>query len=148
MARFYGRSKTGYFRGSYFFTPGDSIDLPKEHLHDFAYAIHSDVSRFETSINDRICAITTVLNTETPLKSSLKGQKGPELSWLEFTKTNVAKPESGHFWERRAVTKIKRGKNILQIEFDRAGLGSVDGMNFKKVQAFMKGTHKSFCLRG
>lgn len=132
------------------FTPrGDSIDLPKgATCIDFAYAIHSDVGHraLEASINDRICPMTTVLNTGDTVKIiTSKCKKGPELSWLEFAKTNVAKTRIRAFLGKEGRDKkIKRGKKILQIEFDRAGLGSVDGMNFKKIQAFMKDTHKKF----
>lgn len=132
------------------FTPrGDSIDLPKgATCIDFAYAIHSDVGHraLEASINDRICPMTTVLNTGDTVKIiTSKGKKGPELSWLEFAKTNVAKVRIRAFLGKESRDKkIKRGEKILQIEFDRAGLGSVDGMNFKKIQNFMKDTHKKF----
>lgn len=125
------------------FTPkGEPIDLPKgATVIDFAYAIHTDIGRHasKADINGQLRPITTTLNTRDVV--SVKTSKGvaPELSWLSFAKTSLAKNKILSYLKRISVEKkIMGGHKILQKEFDIYGLGICQNVNFKKLKIRLK----------
>jgi GTP diphosphokinase / guanosine-3',5'-bis(diphosphate) 3'-diphosphatase len=132
------------------FTPkGDSIDLPKgATCIDFAYTIHTDVGHkaLHAEINHKSSPLTQVLKSGDTVKIvTSKRRKEPDWSWLNFVKTNIAKDRIKKYLGSESRDKrLKRGKNILQTEFDRAGLGLIKDMNFKKAQESMRVRQKKF----
>lgn len=132
------------------FTPkGGSIDLPKgATCIDFAYVIHTDVGNkaVEAEVNGKTQPMTSVLKTGDTVKIIIsKSCPGPGPDWLNFAKTNAAKNRIRDFLAKESRgNKVQMGKEILQKEFDRAGLGDVSGMNFKKVQKVMRVSLKKF----
>ena len=120
------------------FTPkGTGIDLPKgASVIDFAYAIHTEIGHhaYKADINGQIKPITTVLKNRDVVSVNTSRKVSPELSWLSFTKTNLAKNKILAYLKRISrEKKIKEGHRILQKEFDIAGLGLCRNVNFKKL---------------
>ncbi len=78
------------------FTPkGDVIDLPEGATPiDFAYHIHTDVGDKCASamVNEQMTTLNTRLKNGDVIEIILdKNRKGPNLDWLKFAKTNLAK---------------------------------------------------------
>lgn len=100
------------------FTPkGEVIDLPKDATPiDFAYHVHTEIGNK--------CAGAIVNDKMTPLDAKLKSgdviqiiteknRPGPNLDWLKFAKTNLARSRIRHFAKSKGLltkllTKIKR----------------------------------------
>lgn len=122
------------------FTPkGDTIYLPKGSTGiDFAYAVHSDVGNQAVSmkINERVTSLTAPVHSgDTIIIVTSPDARGPEYEWLSFAQTTTAKTRIREFLKKDSRrTKIHRGRMILQKAFDRAGLGSVHDIQFKKLQ--------------
>ncbi|MBU1151914.1 RelA/SpoT family protein [Patescibacteria group bacterium] len=124
----------------FLFTPkGETIDLPKgASVIDFSYAIHSDIGNHaqKAEINGEILPVTTVLKTGDEVKVLVDEKSMPELHWLSFTKTSLARNKIlMHLKKVSREKKIKEGKNILQKEFDIIGLGLCEGLNIKKIRS-------------
>jgi len=127
------------------FTPkGETVDLPKDAtVIDFAYAIHSEVGdhAIKADINGEIRPITSILKTGDVIKVITEPDVYPELYWLSFVKTNSARNRILlHLKKVTREEKIIEGKKLLQKEFDIAGLGLCENLNFKK---FKEGLNKN-----
>jgi GTP diphosphokinase / guanosine-3',5'-bis(diphosphate) 3'-diphosphatase len=121
------------------FTPkGRTIDLPNgASVIDFAYDIHSDVGNHavKAELNNEVVPITKFLKTGDVVKVLTKKDAYPELYWLSFSKTNLAKNKIIFALKKKGrQKKIYEGKNLLQKEFDIAGLGLCDDLNFKRLK--------------
>lgn len=121
------------------FTPrGAPVDLPKgASILDFAYAIHTELGNhvLNADVNGRLKSISTVLSTGDVVNIVTSRKVVPELSWLSFIKTNVAKNKILSYLKK--VSKEKRiieGHKILQKEFDISGLGICENLHFKKLR--------------
>lgn len=124
------------------FTPkGEVVDLPKDaSVIDFAYSLHTDLGdqAIKADVNGKIKAINTVLETGDVVKVITLPKNSPELSWLSFVKTNLAKNKITAFFKKESTEKkIKEGHKILQKEFDIAGLGVCERMSFKKIRTLL-----------
>ncbi|MBD3360979.1 RelA/SpoT family protein [Candidatus Peregrinibacteria bacterium] len=122
------------------FTPkGETIDLPnKATAIDFAYCIHSDVGNraLKANINGKDMPINTELHTGDVVKIIIDNDIVPSLSWLSFAKTNLAKSKIHTFLKKVGKKrKFGEGHKILQKEFDIAGLGLVENIPMKKLNA-------------
>ena len=113
------------------FTPkGQSVDLPKgATCIDLAYAIHTQVGNLalKADINGEISPMSTLMhNGDTVRIITSEYVKGPELSWLNFAKTNSAKNKIKEYLKKVSrAEKIRTGRLLLQKELDRAGMGFV-----------------------
>lgn len=124
------------------FTPkGRSVDLPKgASVIDFAYAIHSDIGNHavKAEINGETGPITTILKTGDIVNVMTEQEAYPELYWLSFTKTNVAKNKIlAHLRKTSRQKKMEEGRKLLQKEFDIAGLGLCHDISFRKTRDFL-----------
>lgn len=125
------------------FTPkGEPIDLPKgATIIDFAYSIHSDLGHHASKayINGEIKPITATLKTSDVVNVISSSKIKPELSWLSFTRTNLARKKILSYLNKISrEKKIQEGYKILQKEFDIAGLGLCKEINFKKLKIILK----------
>lgn len=124
------------------FTPkGTAIDLPEDATAiDFAYAIHTEVGHhaLKADINGVLKPISTTLQNRDVVNIATSRKVTPELSWLSFAKTNLARNKILAFLKKISKEKkIKEGYKILQKEFDIAGLGLCENINFKKLQPIL-----------
>ena len=105
--------KTDIFKKRIFvFTPkGDVIDLPEGSTPvDFAYHIHTDVGNKcnGARINEKMASLETVLKSGDMVEILIdKKRKRPNLDWIEFTKTHLARSKI-RYYTRRANGKAKR----------------------------------------
>jgi GTP diphosphokinase / guanosine-3',5'-bis(diphosphate) 3'-diphosphatase len=121
------------------FTPeGETLDLPKNATAiDFSYAIHSEVGNHaeKAEINNEIKPITTILKTGDHINIITSEKQNPELMWLSFAKTSLARNRIKLFLKKEsAKKKIADGTTMLQKELDLAGLGLVEDLNFRKLK--------------
>lgn len=132
------------------FTPkGETVDLPKDAtIIDFAYAIHSDLGdhAIKADINGEICPITSILKTGDVIKVITELDSYPELYWLSFVRTNLARNKILLYLKKVGRDeKIFEGRKLLQKEFDIAGLGLCENINFKKIKNSLNNAlNKSF----
>ncbi|OGJ42159.1 hypothetical protein A3I58_03715 [Candidatus Peregrinibacteria bacterium RIFCSPLOWO2_02_FULL_39_10] len=125
------------------FTPkGLTIDLPKEAtVIDFAYAIHSEIGNHavKADINGNIKPISTVLHNRDVVEVLSSRNITPEISWLSFAKTNLAKTKILFYLKKISKDKkLKEGHKILQKEFDISGLGICESFPFKKIHSILE----------
>lgn len=121
------------------FTPkGKTIDLPKAaSVIDFAYAIHSDVGEhaIKAEINGEIMPIITILKTGDVVNVLTGKGSSPELYWLSFVKTNIAKNKIlAHLRRANRKVRLKKGKDLVQKEFDIAGIGYLQDISYHKIR--------------
>ncbi len=132
------------------FTPkGIVIDLPKgATVIDFAFAIHSEIGKHavKADLNGKIKPINTPLYNRDVVNVITSNNGHPELSWLSFAKTNLARKHITNYFKKISKgKKIKEGHKILQKEFDISGLGLCKNMNFKKLNiAIQENLNQSF----
>ncbi len=117
----------------YVFTPaGDVIDLPKGATPvDFAYRIHTDVghSCVSAKVNDKMVSLSYQLeNGQVVRIQTSKTKPGPSRDWLNpqlgFVKTAGAREKLRQWFRRqRREENISQGKDILERELKRLGLG-------------------------
>lgn len=121
------------------FTPvGEPIDLPQDATCiDFAYTIHTQVGHraLKADVNGEIVPLTTALKTGDIVRIITSDRaKGPNREWLFFAKTNSAKNKIREYFQKESKeSKIHLGRQLLQKEYDRAGLGIIRAMHEKKV---------------
>lgn len=149
--RFLENLKTDILQDRIFvFSPkGTAVDLPKgATILDFAYAIHTDIGNHacKADINGKAKPINTILRTGDVVNVICSRQISPELSWLSFIKTNLARNKILlHLKKISRDKKIKEGKKILQKEFDIVGLGLCENVNFRKLRKLLLNQYaKSF----
>lgn len=121
------------------FTPrGATIDLPKDaSTIDFAYAIHTEIGNHAKTaeINGDIKSVTSTLKTGDVVNVVTSQDIFPELYWLSFAKTNLAKNKiRAHLKKISRKKKTRDGKKMLQKEFDIAGLGVIEDLSQKKIR--------------
>lgn len=125
------------------FTPkGETIDLPKNATAiDFAYAIHSEVGdhAYQAEINNEIKPIITPLKTGDLINILTSTGSRPELYWLSFAKTHVARNKIRLFLKKESLKRrISNGINMLQKELDRNGLGLIEDLSLRKINSILK----------
>ena len=125
------------------FTPkGETIDLPKNATAiDFSYAIHTDLGNraVKAEINNDIKPITAILKTGDHVNVIASEKQTPELLWLSFSKTNLARNKIKLFLRKEDTKKkISSGMDMLQKALARSGLGLVEDINFKKLKKLMQ----------
>jgi GTP pyrophosphokinase len=124
------------------FTPhGEPVDLPQDATCiDFAYAVHTQVGHraLKADVNGEIVPITTTLKTGDTVRIITSDRaKGPDREWLFFAKTNSAKTRIREYFQKESKeSKIQLGRQLLQKEYDRAGLGLIRTVPGKKIQEF------------
>lgn len=137
--------KLDFFHDRIFaYTPkGESVDLPQgATCIDFAYQIHSEVGNraLKADVNGEIVPMSTVLqNGDTVRIITSDYSKGPDRAWLGFVKTNSARNKIREYFKKISrEEKIKSGKNLMQKEMDRAGLGLLRELPSRKIKGFLK----------
>ena len=125
------------------FSPkGVVIDLPEgATVIDFAFAIHSEIGKqaLKAEINGKMKQINTPLSNRDVVNVITSKKVHPELSWLSFAKTNLARKNITNYFKKTTKNnKIKEGHKILQKEFDISGLGLCQNMSFKKLNCAIK----------
>lgn len=136
--------KLDIFRDRIFvFTPkGESIDLPQgATCIDLAYTIHSQVGNkaLKAEVNGEVVPMSAVLQNGDTVKIITSDEvKGPDRSWLTFVKTNSARNKIREYLKKISrEEKIKTGKNLLQKEMDRAGLGLLKDLPSRRLRNFI-----------
>ena len=85
------------------FTPkGIVIDLPKgATVIDFAFAIHSEIGKhaIKADLNGKIKPINTPLSNHDVVNVITSNNVHPELSWLSFAKTNLARKHITNYFK-------------------------------------------------
>lgn len=122
------------------FTPkGEPVDLPKGAMVlDFAYAVNADIGHhvLKANVNGKMRPISTVLHNSDVVDLITARRTWPELAWLSFTKTNLAKNKILAYLKKVDINKkIAEGHRILQKELDISGLGLCEDINFKKLNS-------------
>jgi len=149
-ANFIENLKVDIFQDRLFvFTPkGKTFDLPKgATVIDFAYAIHSDIGNHAAKaiINGKTQAITSALKTGDVVQVITGKDSIPSLSWLSFTRTNLAKNKILAYMRKTGrKKKIEMGKNLLQKELDIAGLGLVENFNFRNLRKVLNAKFEEY----
>jgi GTP diphosphokinase / guanosine-3',5'-bis(diphosphate) 3'-diphosphatase len=125
------------------FTPkGQSVDLPQDATCiDFAYQIHTEIGHraLKAEVNGVFVPMATALNSgDTVYIIASDFPKGPDRSWLPFAKTNTAKNRIRDYFRKTSrENKIAMGKTLLQKELDRAGLGLIKDIHYKKIKKYI-----------
>lgn len=126
------------------FTPrGDAIVLP---LHatciDFAYAIHTQVGNRAISalVNGNSVGLDYQLNKGDVVKIiTTEYAKNPSYEWLAFSKTALARKKMQEYFKKEShASKVQAGRQMMQKEYDRAGLGLVGNLSRWKLQQLSK----------
>lgn len=125
------------------FTPrGDTVDLPKGATGvDFAYTIHGDVGDHATGIqiDGKLEPIITILKTGDVVRVITSEEAYPQLNWLSFAKTTLAKNKILNYYKKISQKqKIEEGHNVLQKEFDVNALGLIEKINLKALNKRLK----------
>ncbi len=128
---------------------GKAVDLPKgATVIDFAYATGPELGNHlaGADINGKRKSISTALRTGDVVNIVVSKKVSPEISWLSLTKTNLAKEKILGYLKKITVgKKCIEGHKILQKEFDIAGLGLCENMNFRKLKrVLIQNTGKEF----
>lgn len=100
------------------FTPkGGVIDLPKDATPiDFAYHVHTEIGNkcVGAIVNDKMAPLDNKLKSGDVVQIiTEKNRPGPNLDWLKFAKTNLARSRIRHFAKSKGLltallTKIKK----------------------------------------
>ncbi len=129
--------KTDIFNDQVFvYTPkGEIKDLPKGSTPlDFAYRVHTELGHFciGTKVNGKLVPLNYQLkNGDVVEILTTRGGKGPSRDWLRpnlgYVNTSGAREKIRQFFKKQArAENIERGKELLDIEFKRIGIKTID----------------------
>jgi guanosine-3',5'-bis(diphosphate) 3'-pyrophosphohydrolase len=129
--------KTDIFQDQVFvYTPkGDIKELPRGATPlDFAYRIHTDLGHkcIGAKVNGRLVSLDYQLrNGDTVEIMATKSERGPSLDWLNpslgYVRTHQARERIRQWFRRREKAEnIERGREILEKELRRLGIGFAD----------------------
>jgi len=119
----------------YILTPqGDIIDLPAGSTPiDFAYHVHTEIGHRcrGAKINGKLVPLDYVLETGNQVEILTAKRGGPSRDWLNpnlgLVHTSRARSKIKQWFKRQdRELNLEQGKNILEKEFKRLGLKSVD----------------------
>lgn len=119
----------------YILTPqGDIIDLPAGSTPiDFAYHVHTEIGHRcrGAKINGKLVSLDYVLETGNQVEILTAKRGGPSRDWLNpnlgLVHTSRARSKIKQWFKRQdRELNLEQGKNILEKEFKRLGLKSVD----------------------
>jgi guanosine-3',5'-bis(diphosphate) 3'-pyrophosphohydrolase len=122
------------------FTPrGEVKDLPaKSTPIDFAYRIHTDVGHrcIGAKVNGRLVPLDYQLqNGDIVEIITAKGEHGPSRDWLNIVQTAHAKEKIRQwFKQRQKEENIARGKELLERELKRLGLGGLGSIEDRQLE--------------
>ena len=123
----------------YVFTPkGNIVDLPAGATPlDFAYHIHTDVGHRcrGAKVNGQMVPLTHTLKTGDRVEVLTVKEGGPSRDWLSphlgYLLTSKARAKVSHwFREQNYETSVAEGRDVLEREFHRLGIGDV---NYEKL---------------
>jgi GTP pyrophosphokinase len=126
------------------FTPkGRAIDLPEDATCiDFAYHVHTDIGHraLKAEVNGQMVPLATPLQNGDTVRIIVSDfMKGPSRSWLPFAKTTAAKNRIRDYFKHASRdARLNSGRTILQKELDRAGLGLLKNLSFRKTFKYLK----------
>jgi len=119
----------------YLLTPqGDIIDLPAGSTPiDFAYHVHTEIGHRcrGAKINGKLVSLDYVLETGNQVEILTAKRGGPSRDWLNpnlgLVRTSRARSKIKQWFKRQdRELNLEQGKNILEKEFKRLGIKSVD----------------------
>jgi len=119
----------------YVLTPqGDIIDLPAGSTPiDFAYYVHTEIGNRcrGAKINGKLVSLDYVLQTGNQVEILTAKRGGPSRDWLNpnlgLVRTSRARSKIKHWFKRQdRELNLSQGKVILDKEFKRLGLKSID----------------------
>lgn len=122
------------------FTPkGKVVSLPlNSTCIDFAYSIHTEVGNraIRAQVNNQNVSLSHILKKGDLVNIiTTDYPKSPSHEWLSFAKTTFAKKKMKEFFKKESrSSKIKTGRQVLQKEYDRAGLGLVNEFSKWKIE--------------
>jgi len=122
------------------FTPrGEVKDLPaKSTPIDFAYRIHTDVGHrcIGAKVNGRLVPLDYQLQSGDIVEIiTAKGEHGPSRDWLNIVQTAHAKEKIRQwFKQRQKEENIARGKELLERELKRLGLGGLGSIEDRQLE--------------
>jgi len=111
--------KIDFFKNRIFvFTPkGEVVDLPEDASPiDFAYQIHSEIGDHcaGAKINKKMKSLSTPLKNGDEVEIITDPSQKPSRSWIDFTKTSMAKSRIKSFLKKESRPKnLRRGKEII-----------------------------------
>ncbi len=123
----------------YVFTPkGNIVDLPAGATPlDFAYHIHTDIGHRcrGAKANGHMVPLTYALKTGDRIEVLTVKEGGPSRDWLSphlgYLHTSKARTRVNHwFREQNHETSVAAGRNVLEREFHRLGIGDI---NYEKL---------------
>jgi guanosine-3',5'-bis(diphosphate) 3'-pyrophosphohydrolase len=122
------------------FTPkGKVVSLPlNSTCIDFAYSIHTEVGNraLRAQVNNQNVSLSHILKKGDLVNIiTTDYPKSPSHEWFSFAKTTFAKKKMREFFKKESrSSKIKTGRQLLQKEYDRAGLGLVADLPKWKIE--------------
>ncbi|MGL5831431.1 MAG: RelA/SpoT family protein [Candidatus Altimarinota bacterium] len=122
------------------FTPkGKVVSLPlNSTCIDFAYSIHTEVGNraIRAQVNNQNVSLSHILKKGDLVNIvTTDYAKSPSHEWFTFAKTTFAKKKMKEYFKKESrASKIKIGRQLLQKEYDRAGLGLVTDLSKWKIE--------------
>ncbi|MGL5634445.1 MAG: RelA/SpoT family protein [Sarcina sp.] len=126
------------------FTPkGVVIDLPSGATPiDFAYRIHTDVGNrcIGAKVNGKMVTLDYNLKTGQIVEIlTSTNSKGPNMSWLNFAKSNQARSKIKQWFKRiRKEENIEKGKDLVEKEAKKQSINFMDIAKGDKYEKLMK----------
>ena len=126
----------------YVFTPdGDVVNLAYGATPlDFAYHVHTEIGHRcrGAKVNGTIVPLTYQLKTGERVEVLTSGESLPRRDWLQpglgFLKTSRARVKVQHWFKNRALEdNIDTGRHLLENEFNRLALTSVDYQRIARI---------------
>jgi len=132
----------------YVFTPkGDIKDLPAGATPlDFAYRVHTEVGHrcIGARINGKLVPLDYHLNNGDIVEVlTSKGSRGPSRDWLTLVQTAHAREKIRQwFKQQQRAENIARGKEALDKELQRLGLGGLGAISDQKLREASDAMHQ------
>ena len=132
----------------YVFTPkGDIKDLPAGSTPlDFAYRIHTDVGHrcIGARVNGKLVSLDYQLNNGDIVEIvTSKSSRGPSRDWLTLVQTAHAREKIRQwFKQQQRAQNIARGKEALDKELQRLGLGGLGAISDDKLGEVAESLHQ------
>lgn len=128
----------------FIFTPkGVVINLPSGATPiDFAYRIHTDVGNkcVGAKVNGKMVTLDYKLKTGQIVEIlTLTNSKGPNISWLNFAKSNQARSKIKQWFKKsRKEENIEKGRDCIEKESRKQSLNFVDIAKGEKLEKLLK----------
>ncbi|MDJ0619752.1 MAG: TGS domain-containing protein [Calothrix sp. MO_192.B10] len=130
LINYFNNKRVDFGSKIYVFTPNKNIiSLKKDSTPvDFAYRIHTDIGNQcgGARVNGRIVPLSTPLQNGDIVEIITQKNSHPNLDWLNFVRTSLAKNRIKHWYKRsHKEENIARGRELLEKEFGKTGLDNL-----------------------